>query len=123
CEALGHARARLLLGVNATALPFNSLAAIEKSADGRTNPMVNSGAIAATSLVPGATAAEQWHAIRSGLSPFAGRGLALGEDIYACGSEPHHRNRAVARLLQSLDASISIRSRRSSSTRGSRRSG
>lgn len=103
CEALGHARARLLLGVNATALPFNSLAAIEKSADGRTNPMVNSGAIAATSLVPGATADEKWHAIRSGLSRFAGRELALDEEIYACASETNHRNRAIARLLQSLE--------------------
>src|SRR5690606_19655998 len=56
CAAVGPARARELLGVNGTGLPFNSLEAIERSADGRTNPMVNSGAIAATSLMPGATA-------------------------------------------------------------------
>ena len=41
------------VGVNATGLPFNSLTAVEQSADGRTNPMVNPGAIATTSLVPG----------------------------------------------------------------------
>src|SRR5690606_9481176 len=39
CAAVGPARARELLGVNGTGLPFNSLEAIERSADGRTNPM------------------------------------------------------------------------------------
>ena len=59
CEAIGAEQAREKLGVNATGLPFNSLAAVERSADGRTNPMVNAGAIATTSLVPGATAERQ----------------------------------------------------------------
>ena len=59
CEALGPVETRRRLGVNATGLPFNSLGAIELAADGRTNPMVNSGAIATTSLVPGATVRGQ----------------------------------------------------------------
>ena len=53
CEALGPEEARERLGVNSTGLPFNSLEAVERSGDGRTNPMVNSGAIATTSLLPG----------------------------------------------------------------------
>ena len=53
CQELGAEEARRRLGVNATGLPFNSLEAIERGEDGRTNPMVNSGAIATTSLVPG----------------------------------------------------------------------
>ena len=54
CEAIGAERgARRRSASTATGLPFNSLAAVERSADGRTNPMVNSGAIATTSLVPG----------------------------------------------------------------------
>src|SRR5690349_2764596 len=52
CEAIGPDEARAKLGANATGLPFNSLAAIEHG-NGRTNPMVNAGAIATTSLVPG----------------------------------------------------------------------
>src|SRR6476659_4947553 len=55
CQSVGAENARERLGVNATGLPFNSLAAIERGDDGRTNPMVNSGAIATTSLVPGST--------------------------------------------------------------------
>ncbi|HLU46645.1 MAG TPA: glutaminase, partial [Planctomycetota bacterium] len=101
CEAVGPARARECLGVNATGFPFNSVAAIEMSLDGRTNPMVNAGAIAATSLVPGATANAKWQAIHEGLSRFAGRELGLDEDVYACASATNHRNRALAQLLTS----------------------
>ena len=73
CQALGADAAHAKLGVNNTGLPFNSLSAIEHSPDGRTNPMVNSGAIATTSLVPGATEDARWRFIQDGLSRFAGR--------------------------------------------------
>src|SRR5207249_3979403 len=73
CEALGPEVAREKLGVNSTGLPFNSLSAVESAGDGRTNPMVNSGAIATTSLVPGTTLDAKWQFIHSGLSRFAGR--------------------------------------------------
>jgi glutaminase len=46
CREIGAERARDKLGVNATGLPFNSFTAVERSADGRTNPMVNAGGIA-----------------------------------------------------------------------------
>ncbi len=48
CQELGVEEVRQKIGVNATGLAFNSLAGIEWSQDGRTNPMVNSGAIATT---------------------------------------------------------------------------
>src|SRR5262249_25069093 len=41
-EALGVQEVREKVGVNATGLAFNSLEGIERNADGRTNPMVNS---------------------------------------------------------------------------------
>ena len=56
CESAGVEEARERIGVNATGLPFNSVAAVEQSPDGRTNPMVNAGAIATTSLIAGRTA-------------------------------------------------------------------
>jgi glutaminase len=56
CQALGPEELRRRVGVNATGLAFNSAAAVERGADGRTNPMVNAGAIATTSLAPGGTA-------------------------------------------------------------------
>jgi glutaminase len=103
CEALGHEEARRKLGVNATGLPFNSLAAIEKSADGRTNPMVNAGAIATTSLVPGANPEARWQFIHDGLSRFAGRTLPLNEEVYASATATNFRNQSIARLLQSYE--------------------
>ena len=60
CQEVGWEVVRQRIGVNATGLAFNSLAAIEQSPDGRTNPMVNAGAIATTSLVPGATLEARW---------------------------------------------------------------
>jgi len=103
CQALGPEEARRRLGVNATGLAFNSLGAIERSADGRTNPMVNSGAIATTSLVPGATSEARWRFIHDGLSRFAGRTLPLNEEVYASATATNFRNQSIARLLQSFE--------------------
>jgi glutaminase len=102
CEAVGHEQVRERIGANATGLAFNSLAAIEQSPDGRTNPMVNAGAIATTSLVPGATLDAKWQFIHDGLSRFAGRKLSLNEEVYASASETNYRNQSIARLLQSF---------------------
>jgi glutaminase len=99
CQSLGPERAREQLGVNSTGLPFNSLEAVERSADGRTNPMVNSGAIATTSLMPGSSAEARWEAIHDGLSRFAGRDLSVDDGIYASASATNQHNRGIARLL------------------------
>jgi glutaminase len=103
CQAIGAEQARQKLGANATGLPFNSLAAVERSSDGRTNPMVNAGAIATTSLVPGASADAKWQFIYSGLSAFAGRPLSLNDRVYASATETNFRNRSIAGLLQSFE--------------------
>lgn len=101
CQCMGAEEARSRLGVNATGLPFNALSAIERGQDGRTNPMVNPGAIATTSLAPGATADARWRFIHEGLSGFAGRTLPFNTEVYASASETNFRNQSIARLLQS----------------------
>jgi len=101
CQSIGPNEARQKLGVNATGLAFNSLAAIESGPDGRTNPMVNSGAIATTSLVPGSTGDAKWKFIYEGLSRFAGRDLTVNEEVLASASETNFRNQSIARLLKS----------------------
>jgi glutaminase len=100
CQTLGAQELRRRLGVNATGLPFNSLAAVEHGQDGRTNPMVNPGAIATASLAPGDSAEARWSFLHDGLSRFAGRRLALDEEVYASASATNHRNRALADLLE-----------------------
>ncbi|CFQ51847.1 glutaminase [Yersinia frederiksenii] len=100
CQAIGAKAAREKLGVNSTGMAFNSVTAIERAADGRTNPMVNSGAIATTSLVPGATSDEQWKFIYDGLCSFAGRELTLNEEVYQSACETNFRNRGIANVLE-----------------------
>lgn len=113
CQTLGADQVRSRVGANATGLPFNSLAAIERHPEGRTNPMVNSGAIATTSLVPGKNQESRWAFILDGLSRFAGRSLRLNDEVFASASATNLRNQSIARLLQSyggvfLDAAEAV---------------
>lgn len=101
CDQLGHVEAHKMVGVNNTGLPFNSVMAMELN-DGRPmNPMVNAGAIATTSLIPGDTADDKWTYIREGLSRFAGRPLELDDEVYSSEVAGNQRNRALAELLDS----------------------
>jgi glutaminase len=88
------------VGLNATGKRFNSVAAIEDRPDGRTNPMVNPGAIATASMAPGSDAEEKWHFIRQGLSRFAGHELQIDEEIFASASATNAINRAIGDLLR-----------------------
>jgi glutaminase len=101
-ELLGTDLVRDKVGVNATGRAFNSVEGVERGDEGRTNPMVNSGAIATTSLVPGTSFDEKWHFIHEGLSRFAGRELPLNDEVYASASETNFRNQSLARMLQSF---------------------
>jgi glutaminase len=101
CQALGGGEARRKVGVNSTGLPFNSVMAVELNESRTMNPMVNAGAIATTSLAPGATADAKWRFIAEGLSRFAGRELVLDEEVYRSETETNQRNQGIARLLQS----------------------
>lgn len=100
CDAIGHRMAREKLGVNNTGLPFNSVMAIELNEHRTMNPMVNAGAIATTSLVPGDTAADKWEFVREGLSRFAGRPLAMDEEVYESEAAANLRNVGIAHLLE-----------------------
>lgn len=100
-DHLGHGRVREVVGVNNTGLAFNSLIAIELHDGHPRNPMVNAGAIATTALMPGADPDAQWEAVRDGLSRFAGRPLAVDDEVYRSESETNQRNRAIGQLVHS----------------------
>ncbi len=103
CHAIGEDEARDKLGVNSTGLPFNSVIALERINEGTSNPMVNAGAIATTSLAPGTTAAAKWQFIQKGLSRFAGRTLTLNEEVYQSEAATNQRNQGIAKLLNAYD--------------------
>jgi len=100
CNLIGATGTRERLGVNATGYAFNSAIGIERSPEGRSNPMVNAGAIATTSLAPGNNAAELWKFLHEGLSRFAGRTLSVNEEVYHIASETNFRNCSLAWMLQ-----------------------
>jgi glutaminase len=87
------------MGVDATGQPFNSIMAIEQYKGAEMNPLVNPGAIAATSMVKGATYDEIWGKIISYYDDFAGRQLKVLEDVYKSEAETNQRNQAIAQLM------------------------
>ncbi|MFN8643033.1 MAG: glutaminase [Candidatus Binatia bacterium] len=72
-----------------------SVMAVELNADRTMNPMVNAGAIATTSCVPGATAEEKFRFIQDGLSR-AGRQLEIDQEVYESEAATNLRNRGIA---------------------------
>ena len=104
CELHGVERVRRLVGVNATGMAFDSTVPLERDPHGRTNPMVNAGAIATASLVTGRGVEERWEALRDALSQFAGRRLELDEDVLRSARATNHRNRALANMLAAAGA-------------------
>ena len=101
CAHFGPEEAHRLLGVNATGLGFDSVMAIELHGGRTMNPMVNAGAMATTSLVPGSTPQDRWEFIRGGLSRFAGRELEIDQVVYDSETSTNLRNQGIAQLLDS----------------------
>jgi glutaminase len=98
-EAQGPETLQDKIGVDATGQPFNSIKAIEMIDERSVNPLVNAGAIAAVSMIKADGPKEKWSKISGTLDDFAGRKLAVMEDVYASEAATNQRNRAIARLL------------------------
>ncbi|MEE1622298.1 glutaminase A [Zafaria sp. J156] len=64
------------------------------------NPMINAGAIAATSLIKGSGGRDGFGRILAAYSDFAGRPLSVSERVYSSESKTGFRNRALANLLR-----------------------
>ncbi|WP_062306463.1 glutaminase [Demequina subtropica] len=91
-DAHGADHVLALTGHAPTGLPFNDPAAITGGTDGRTNPMVNPGAITVSSLLDEAQ-------LRDGLSRFAGRPLGADAVMVDAIHATNQRNRLLAGLL------------------------
>lgn len=87
------------MGVDATGQVFNSIVAIEQYQGSEMNPLVNPGAIAATSMVKGKDADEVWKNIINTYNDFAGRKLTVLEDIYESEAATNQRNQALSMLM------------------------
>ncbi|MBA2764365.1 MAG: glutaminase A [Thermoleophilaceae bacterium] len=67
------------------------------------NPMINAGAIAASSLIAGATPDARLERLLAVYSAYAGRKLDLDLPIYTSELDSGHRNRAIGHMLRSFD--------------------
>jgi glutaminase len=93
------------IGVDATGARFNSIIAVEavKTVVGtgapEMNPLVNPGAISATSMVTGGGADEVWQKIIGFHNDAAGRQLSVLQDVYKSESDTNQRNQAIGALM------------------------
>ena len=93
------------IGVDATGARFNSIIAVEavRTVAGtgapEMNPLVNPGAISATSMVTGATSDAVWTKIIGFHNDAAGRQLSVLQDVYKSESDTNQRNQAIGALM------------------------
>lgn len=89
------------IGVEPSGDAFNEIS-VDQHTKTPKNAMINAGAIAAVSLVPGADPDERFAKIRDFYSACAGRPLELDEDVYRSEKATGDRNRAIAYMLSSF---------------------
>jgi glutaminase len=87
------------VGVDATGQVFNSIVAVEQYKGHEMNPLVNPGAIATSGMVKGKTDAEKWNKILAIHSAFAGRQLAVNDEVYKSEAATNQRNQAIGQLM------------------------
>jgi glutaminase len=101
-EDRGKATVLERIGVEPTGDAFNEIS-LESTTGRPRNPMINAGAIAATSLVLGESAEDRWKRILALFSLYAGKGLALNERVYQSERDTGHRNRAISHMLRNFE--------------------
>jgi glutaminase len=93
------------IGVDATGARFNSIIAVEgvRTVVGtgapEMNPLVNPGAISATSMVSGGSSEAVWNKIIGFHNDAAGRQLSVLQDVYKSESDTNQRNQAIGALM------------------------
>lgn len=104
-EQFVHSR----VGVEPTGEVFNSIIELEEKSHRPFNPMINSGAIATTSLIEGNHFDAKLEAILNWFGLFVDRKILIDENVYVSEKKTAHRNRAIAHLMKHfnvIDADI-----------------
>lgn len=100
-DQIGQRAVDAKIGVEPSGEAFNEIS-VDRITKTPKNPMINAGAIAAVSLIPGATPDEKFGLIREFYSAFAGRQLNIDPAVYASEKRTGSRNRAIAYMLSSF---------------------
>ncbi len=91
------------IGVEPTGLKFNSILATQIIPQVSVNPLVNSGAIAAVSLVKAEGAAQRFDLILDWFDRLSAARLSVLEDVYRSEAATNQRNRAHGYILAASD--------------------
>jgi glutaminase len=98
-EQVGPRAFHRKVGADPTGEAFNSVLALELHNNRPMSPMVNAGAMTATSLVSATDADDRWRQILEIQSNFAGRPISVSDQIVASERATNFQNRAIAWLL------------------------
>lgn len=100
-----HGREQILskVGVEPTGEAFNSIVELEKNTHRPYNPMINSGAIAISSLIKGAGFEKRLQSMLSMFEQYAGHELKISDEVFESEKKTAHRNRSIAHLLRHFD--------------------
>jgi glutaminase len=88
------------IGVEPTGEAFNSIVELEKNTHRPYNPMINSGAIAVSSLIKAQTPEKRMERILELFSRYIGHPVDIDEKIFQSEKNTAHRNRSIAHLLR-----------------------
>ncbi|MGB0723696.1 MAG: glutaminase, partial [Gammaproteobacteria bacterium] len=81
---------------------FNSIS-LEPDTGRPRNPMINAGAIVATSLIKEQEKGGRMGAILDTFARYAGRELGIDDEVYRSERDTGHRNRAISHLLRNYE--------------------
>lgn len=100
---LGREKLHEKVGVEPSGEAFNSIVELEKVTHRPYNPMINSGAIAVTSLLPPADPTKRMQVIQDHFDRLAGRKLSIDQAVFESEKQTAHRNRSIAHLMRHFD--------------------
>jgi glutaminase len=100
-RGLDYVRNRI--GVEPTGDSFNSIIDPVEIYKKQYNPMVNSGAIVATSLIQGNTTEEKYNRLIEMFRRYIGRSITIDTDLFRSKQATDHLNRAIAYLMLNFE--------------------
>jgi glutaminase len=98
-EDLGREAVLDKVGLEPTGDPFNSLIRLDSDSKRPFNPMINAGAIAATSLLKGQEPTERLNRMLAMFERYTGHEIFIDMPTFMSERSTGHRNRAMAHLL------------------------